>query len=198
MRIHVYLFLICCGLFALSCSDNQKDEYFENMEFAGVNISPPDYIKAFQDALAGVIREAIDDFPPELVYDKSWATYEYDNDIPAIVMLRYEEKYRFLLNGERLLEEGYTPDKGMLLIALHEAFHLKLGSGMSNTEGHDIMLESPEYHRWIKKYLGCRTLAEARTLALLGTEEYQRLTDEQKEFVQFVAESYYVKVKVVM
>lgn len=182
MKKHVYLFLlvICCGLFAPSCSDNQKDEYFENVEFVGVNISPPDYIKAFQDALAKVIGSVISGFPKEQVYNRNWATYEYDNDIPAIVMLRYEEKNRFLLNAERLLEEKYTPDKGMLLIALHEAFHLALGPGISNAEGHKIMLESLEYQEWIKMYLGCRTLAEARTLALLGTEEYQRLTDEQK------------------
>lgn len=195
MKRRVYLFLLITGLglFVQSCSNEQEDACFENVEFTGVNMSPPDYIKAFQNALAKVIRSVIQGFPVEQVYNSSWATYEYDNDIPAFVMLRYEEKNRFLLNGERLLEEKYTPKEGMLLIALHEAFHLKLGPGISNAEGHKIMLESLEYQGWIKQYLGCRTLAEARTLALLGTEEYQKLTEEQKKYVQFVAVTYNVK-----
>ena len=199
-QVCLFLFIIGLSLFVQSCSDEQEDEYFENVEFTGVNNLAPDYIKAFQDALTKVIREVYKDFPLEQIYINKWATYEYDNDIPALVMLRYEAKNRFLFNAERLLEEGFTLDKGMLLIALHELFHMKLGRETSNDEGHKVMLESRKYHKWIKKYIGCRTLAEARTLAYIGMEgtpEYQKLSDEGgKEYVDYLAEVYEIKEKI--
>ena len=194
-KVYLFLLIIAWGFLAQSCLYEQEYDNVANVKSIEVNKSSPDYIKAFQDALAKVIGSVIKGFPTEQVYSNTWATYEYDNDIPAIVMLRYERRLRFLLNAERLLEEGYTLDKGMTLIALHEAFHLVLGRGTSNSEGHTYMLNNVEYHKLIKSFIGCSNLAEARSLAFLGTEEYHNLTKAQRDFIQFIAESYNVKIK---
>ena len=119
-----------------------------------------------------------------------------DPDINAVVQCRFTP-------GEFPVEVSFHPSlireytwKGYQLIALHEWYHIAgLPPGSQNKDAHELMINDPLYHGWIKELFGCSD-DEAKWLSYLGLENtpiYEQLSISEKESIAACAKKYNIK-----
>lgn len=199
MKKYFFLFMLIVSpiLFFSSClREMELDKDLEKMELIEEFPPMPPLLGSIYDSLAIAFDYAIGisgayDLKG-IAYDPAWFVYICNDNLEAVAQTVLGKPYHVIVNRKLLQAYGWN---GILLIALHEWFHLYMAFTLNNEEGHEAMIaENSEFIFWIQRVFNCSD-NEARYLAYVGMENtapYERLLEEEKKYVIKVAQKYNV------
>ena len=195
-RLFLFTLIISPILFSISCFREMEKDW-EETESIEYRFPPqPPFSESIYDTLAIAFDYAIAISGANelrgIAYDPAWFVYICNDNLDAVVKVPLIKPYHVSVN--RRLLKAYDW-KGILLIALHEWFHIYMAFTSNNEEAHEIMVaENSEYILWIQRVFNC-PYNDAKCLAYVGTENtapYERLTKEQQKNIEDIAKKYNV------
>ena len=188
--------LIIIGMIGLLWECSTDPGYMnlnESRECIGVEsrsgISPPrNYLDSFEMAIEDI---------KALFFFQTDYTFIYLKNLsfqPVPVMLRVIKTTKegiFYFNEDKIREYDMN---GLLLIALHEWYHLLRGCGKDERD-HPQMMVDPEYLMWIQVLFNVDE-AIAKYFLYIGFEDtdmYESLSGLEKDLVDWVKRNYHIK-----